>query len=161
MPVGFEESFISTNTARWSACAGARPLQRMSATSPEISTSNPKRCAASGSPCHTFDPRQQDVEYRFSAEKVSFDLATYVYYQTYLNTPVWAAGVTVALKQRTARVVAATDTTQQGIDAKLPSSEALERYRRLFAARAKRLTVPRRGAKPVGPGNPTSPSPIC
>ena len=87
-----------------------------------------------GQPVSYLDPRQQDVEYRFSAEKVSFDLATYVYYQTYLNTPVWAAGVTVALKQAPARVVAATDTTQQGIDAKLPSSEALERYRRLFAA---------------------------
>ena len=38
------------------------------------------------------DPRPQDVEYRFSEEKALFDSATYAYYQTYLNTPVWAAG---------------------------------------------------------------------
>ena len=84
-------------------------------------------------PVSYLDPRQQDVEYRFSEEKVSFDSATYVYYQTYLNTPVWAAGITAALKQAPARVVGATDTSEHGIDAKLPSPEAMDRYRRLFA----------------------------
>jgi hypothetical protein len=34
------------------------------------------------------DPQPQEVEYRFSEEKASFDSATYAYYQTYLNTPV-------------------------------------------------------------------------
>jgi len=84
-------------------------------------------------PVSYVDPRQQGVEYRFSEEKVSFDSATYVYCQTYLNAPVWGAGITVTLKQAPARVVAATDTGVQGIDAKLPSLQALERYRRLFA----------------------------
>lgn len=65
-----------------------------------------------------FDPQEKGVEYRFSEEKTSFDSATYAYYQTYLNTPVWAAGVTATIKQAPARVVAATDTSQQGIDAK-------------------------------------------
>jgi len=37
------------------------------------------------------DPQEKGVEYRFSDEKASFDSATYAYYQTYLNTPVWAA----------------------------------------------------------------------
>jgi hypothetical protein len=84
-------------------------------------------------PVSYLDPRPQGVEYRFSEEKGSSDMATYAYYQTYLNTPVWAAGVTVTLKQAPARAVAATNTSEHGIDAKLPSSESLERYRRLFA----------------------------
>ena len=79
------------------------------------------------------DPQEKGIEYRFSEEKSSFDSATYAYYQTYLNTPVWAAGVTATIKQAPARVVAATDTSQQGIDAKMPSAEAIQRYRRLFA----------------------------
>src|SRR3989338_29655 len=84
-------------------------------------------------PVAFFDPKQQDVEYRFSDEKPAFDSATYAYYQTYLNTPVWAAGVTATLKQAPARIVSATNTSEQGIDAKLPPAEALERYRQLFA----------------------------
>ena len=79
------------------------------------------------------DPRQQDMEYRFGEEKSSFGLTTYVYHQTYLNTPVWTAGLTVTLKQAPARVVGATDTSERRIDARLPSAEALERHRRLFA----------------------------
>ena len=92
-------------------------------------------------PVSYLDPREQGVEYRFSEEKVSFDTTTYVYCQTYLNAPVWGAGITVTLKQARkqapTRVVAATDTSQQGIDAKLPSPKALERYRRLFASGGK------------------------
>ncbi|HEY5674200.1 MAG TPA: hypothetical protein VIR78_10875 [Malonomonas sp.] len=83
------------------------------------------------------EPLAQEVEYHFSEEKVSFDSATYGYYQTYLNTPVWAAGVTATLKQAPARVIAATNTSVQGIDAKLPSPEAIERYRQLFASAEK------------------------
>ncbi|MFL6215774.1 MAG: hypothetical protein ACJ74J_17965 [Blastocatellia bacterium] len=79
------------------------------------------------------DPQQQDVEYRFSEEKASFDSATYAYHQTYLNTPVWAAGITTTIKQAPTRVVAATNTSERGIDATMPSNEAIERYRRLFA----------------------------
>lgn len=79
------------------------------------------------------NPHTQDVEYRFSEEKASFDSATYAYYQTYLNTPVWAAGVTATVKQAPARIVAATNTSEQGIDAKMPPAEAIERYRKLFA----------------------------
>ncbi len=84
-------------------------------------------------PVSYVDPQAQDVEYRFSEEKASFDSATYAYYQTYLNMPVWAAGITATVKQAPARVVAATNTSEHGIDAKMPSTEAIERYRRLFA----------------------------
>lgn len=79
------------------------------------------------------EPREKDVEYRFSEEKAAFDSATYAYYQTYLNTPVWAAGITVTVKQAPARVVAATNTSEAGVDAKMPSAERIERYRRLFS----------------------------
>src|SRR5688572_2773475 len=72
-------------------------------------------------PVSYFDPRLQDVEYRFSEEKVSFDSATYAYYQTYLNTPVWTAGITATVKEAPARVVAATNTSEKGIEAHMPS----------------------------------------
>ena len=84
-------------------------------------------------PVSYLDPQRQDVEYRFSEEKALFDSATYAYYQTWLNTPVWAAGITVTVKQLPARVVAATNTSEYGVDAKMPSAQAIERYRRLFA----------------------------
>lgn len=87
------------------------------------------------------DPQKKGVEYRFSEEKTSFDSATYAYYQTFLNTPVWAAGITATIKQAPTRVVAATDTSQQGIDSEMPSSEAIERYRRLFAI-GEKIDVP-------------------
>lgn len=83
------------------------------------------------------DPQEKGVEYRFSEEKVLFDSATFAYCQTYLNTPVWVAGVSATIKQAPTRVVAATDTSEQGIDARMPSAEALERYRRLFATAEK------------------------
>ncbi len=97
-------------------------------------------------PVSYLNPQEKGVEYRFSEEKTSFDSATYVYYQTYLNTPVWAAGVTATIKQAPARVVAATNTSESGINAKMPSAEAIERYRRLFAVGEKvdaRLSRPR------------------
>ena len=85
----------------------------------------------------SLDPRQHGMEYRFSKEKTSFDLSTYVYAQTYLNTPVWGAGLTVTVKAP-ARVIGATDTSEHGIiNAKLPSSHDLERYNHLFGARQK------------------------
>jgi zinc metalloprotease ZmpB len=84
-------------------------------------------------PVSYLDPQPRDAEYRFSEEKVLFDSATYAYFQTWLNTPVWEAGITVTIKQPPARVVAATNTSEQGIDAKMPSAQAVERYRRLFA----------------------------
>ena len=84
-------------------------------------------------PVSYLDPQPQDVEYRFSEEKALFDSATFAYYQTWLNTPVWAAGITVTVKQPPARVVAATNTSEHGMDAKMPSAQAIERYRRLFA----------------------------
>ena len=90
------------------------------------------------------DPQPQAVEYRFSEEKALFDSATYAFYQTYLNTPIWASGVTVTIKQAPARVVAATNTSEHDIDANMPSAEAIERYRRLFATGEKFAGPPSR-----------------
>jgi hypothetical protein len=77
-------------------------------------------------------PQIKDVEYRFYEEKALFDSATYAYYQTFLNIPVWAAGVTVTVKRAPTRIVAVTNTSEEGINAKMPSPEAIERYCRLF-----------------------------
>jgi hypothetical protein len=82
------------------------------------------------------EPREQEIQYRFSEEKTLFDSTTYAYCQTWLNTPVWAAGVTATIKQAPARVVAATNTSERDIDAKLPPAGAIKRYRALFAAGA-------------------------
>jgi zinc metalloprotease ZmpB len=83
-------------------------------------------------PVSYFDPQPQNVEYRFSEEKPLFDTATYAFYQTYLNTPVWEAGITATLKQSPARILGATITSAAGVDAKLPSADAIGRYRQLF-----------------------------
>ena len=92
------------------------------------------------------DPHEKEVEYRFSEEKTSFDSTTYAYYQTYLNVPVWASGVTATVKQAPERIVAATNTSENGIDAKMPSTEAIERYRRLFTSGDRVDVTPRQRA---------------
>jgi zinc metalloprotease ZmpB len=91
------------------------------------------------------DPREAALEYRRDEEKRLFDSETYAFRQTWLNTPVWAAGVTVTLKQAPTRVIAATDSSASGIDAKLPPAEAIERYRKLFEGGSKAGGVRTRG----------------
>ncbi|MCL4800838.1 MAG: hypothetical protein KJ025_14695 [Burkholderiales bacterium] len=78
------------------------------------------------------DPRDQGEEYRLSEQRRQFDSETLGFYQTFLNVPVWRAGLKVTLKQGPNRVIKSEDTTQQGVDAKMPSKEAVERYRRVF-----------------------------
>ena len=87
-------------------------------------------------------PREQGIEYRFSEEKSSFDTTTYIYSQTYLNTPVWTGGISVEVKQPRAdahaSIVALTDTSislqvsdtngPKFTEAKLPSPIAIDRY---------------------------------
>lgn len=93
-------------------------------------------------PVSCVDPEEKDVEYRFSEEKTFFDLTTYAYYQTCLNTPVWGAGITVTVKHDPVRIIAATNTSELGIDAKIPSIDAIERYRQLFATGEKSGVTP-------------------
>ena len=94
----------------------------------------PELLRSIGQPVSYTDPQDTDVAYRLSAEKTVFDTTTYAYYQTFLNTPVWGAGITVTVKHDPERVIAATDTSARGIDAKRPTTKHLDRYRQLFAA---------------------------
>jgi hypothetical protein len=89
------------------------------------------------------EPREQVEEYRLSEERRQFDSETFGFYQTYLNVPVWCAGLKVTVKQGPNRVVKSEDTTQSGVDAKMPSQEAIERYRKVFT-RSNTVTVQRR-----------------
>ena len=84
-------------------------------------------------PVSDIDPQEKDIEYRFSEEKTFFDSTTYAYYQTYLNTPVWGAGITATIKHDPARIIAATNTSKCDIDAKMPSTKDINRYQQLFA----------------------------
>lgn len=89
------------------------------------------------------EPREQGEEYRLSEERRQFDSETFGFYQTYLNVPVWRAGLKVTIKQGPTRVVRSEDTTQYGVDAKMPTTETIDRYRKIFA-RSNTATVQRR-----------------
>jgi hypothetical protein len=82
------------------------------------------------------EPREQGVEYRLGKEKSLFDSATIIFNQTYLNVPVWRAAITVTLKQNPNRVLLVTDTSERGMDARLPSRERIDAHRRIFALAA-------------------------
>jgi hypothetical protein len=84
-------------------------------------------------PVSYLDPQQQSIEFRLAEKKSMFDTATYAFYQTYLNTPVWGAGITVTVSEKPARILGATNTSERTINAEMPSTEAIERYRQLFA----------------------------
>jgi len=92
----------------------------------------PESLGSLDQPMSYIDPQEKDVEYRFSEKKTFFDSTTYAYYQTYLNTPVWGAGITATVKDDPARVIAATNTSECDIDAKMPSAKDINRYRQLF-----------------------------
>ncbi len=89
------------------------------------------------------DPCEQGEEYRLSEERHQFDSETFGFYQTFLNVPVWRAGLKVTLKQGPNRVIQSKDTTQQGVDAKMPSKRTIERYRKIFTG-SNTATIQRR-----------------
>ncbi|MBA2882472.1 hypothetical protein HNR65_002824 [Desulfosalsimonas propionicica] len=78
------------------------------------------------------DPREQGEEYRLSEERYQFDSETFGFYQTFLNVPVWRAGLKMTLKQGPNRVIRSKDTSQQGVNAKMPSKRTIDRYRNIF-----------------------------
>jgi hypothetical protein len=85
------------------------------------------------------DPLKQDVQYKFSKQKQLFDSTTVEFSQTYLNLPIWHAGVTVTvkhtpfLKDSKYQIIHAVNTSQKAdIDAKLPPSNIIERHKKLF-----------------------------
>src|SRR5215207_9499297 len=69
------------------------------------------------------DPAEQGVEYHRAEESKSFDAATFGFDQTYLNTPVWGAGISVTVKSGPNRIVQSVNTSQEGIDASLPPED--------------------------------------
>lgn len=94
------------------------------------------------------DPADQGVQYRLAAESQSFDSVTFGFDQTYLNTPVWGAGISVTVKTGPNRIVQTVNTVQDGIDAVLPSAEVLDRLRATFQAAEGRLALRRAGDRP-------------
>ena len=78
------------------------------------------------------EPKEQEIEYRLSEEKQYFDSITFGFYQTFLNVPVWQAGLTVTLKSSPYRIISAVNTSQQGIDAELPIKEKIEQHKKMF-----------------------------
>src|SRR4030095_14221102 len=78
------------------------------------------------------DPQPRGSEFRLRDDKRQFDTATFAFNQTYLNLPVWEAGVTITLKQAPWRALASTNTSRRGIDARMPSDAAIETFRKLF-----------------------------
>jgi hypothetical protein len=83
-----------------------------------------------------WDPREAGVEYRLAEEKPMFDSTTVGFYQTALNTPVWQAGMAVTVKQGPSRVAGMVNTSHDDVDVRMPSADAIDRYRRLFGAGA-------------------------
>jgi len=84
------------------------------------------------------DPLEQDIQYRLSKQKQFFDSTTIEFYQTYLNLPIWHAGVTVTIKHSPSlkdspyRIIHSVNTSQKGFDAKLPPSNIIQRHKKLF-----------------------------
>lgn len=93
---------------------------------------------------------KRGVEFRLSDEKTFFDTTTYVYRQTFLNTPIWNAGLTVTVKDDAGRVLSLTNTSEDGVDVKLPPAKDLNRYRRLFATGEKAETMKLKGGSDKG-----------
>lgn len=90
-------------------------------------------------------PAEQGVEYQLNEEKRMFDSATISFSQTYMNVPVWRAGLSVKIKTGPTRIVSVTNTSVDDLDGQLPEQGAIERYRRMFQTAAVR-----REARAVG-----------
>lgn len=78
-------------------------------------------------------PGQRGTEYRHSEEEPLFDATTEGFYQSHLNVPASAAGITVTVKHSPTRVVSAVDTSLADVQAQLPSDEAIRRWREVFS----------------------------
>ena len=60
---------------------------------------SPQQLERAGVRVDFLEPRQQEAEYRLCEEKRQFDSETFGFCQTYLNVPVWRAGLKVVVKQ--------------------------------------------------------------
>ncbi len=75
------------------------------------------------------DPREQEIEYRLYEIKKFFASATYCYYQTIHNVPVWHGGMTVTVKQNPFRITHADHYGHDDLKVKLPSTDEIKRVR--------------------------------
>lgn len=78
------------------------------------------------------NPMEGDIEYRLSEEKSFFDSTTTSIVQTYMNVPIWEAGISVTIKQNPNRIVAAVNTNHRNVSAKLPKKELIEKFKDLI-----------------------------
>lgn len=77
------------------------------------------------------EPSDGGDSFVVTEEKRQFDTVTVGFAQTYLDVPVWRAGITVTMQVDPNRVVETTNTTVPEIRADLPSSDALAPWREL------------------------------
>ncbi len=80
------------------------------------------------------EPVKADPSFRLADVKSFFDTTTYVYVQTHQNTPVWGAGITITVGDETGQPLSVVDTSASGVNAALPASRDIARYRKLFSA---------------------------
>lgn len=80
------------------------------------------------------EPKESGPSFHLADEKTFFDTTTYVYAQTYLDTPVWGAGVTTTIHDESGRILSLVKTSKEGVDAELPPARDINRYRKLFSA---------------------------
>ncbi len=80
------------------------------------------------------EPKKSGLSFHRADAKTFFDTTTYVYAQTYLDTPVWGAGITATVNDETGRILSIVNTHVAGIDAKLPPARDINRFRKLFSA---------------------------
>src|SRR4029077_8012992 len=84
-------------------------------------------------PVDYLDPAERGTEFRLSEEKTFFDSTTQAFFQTHLNVPVWASGLTVTLKTPD-RIVSAVNTSLDDLKAELPPERVIARWRGAFEA---------------------------
>lgn len=63
------------------------------------------------------EPREEVDSFRLVDEKRQFDSVLLAFAQTYLNVPVWRAGITVTVKVEPSSIVETTNTTVAGVRA--------------------------------------------
>jgi len=80
------------------------------------------------------EPKESGPSFHLADKKTVFDTTTYVYAQTYLDTPVWGAGITATVHDETCRLLSVVSTSVTGIDAELPPARDIDRFRQLFSA---------------------------
>ncbi|MCG8123367.1 MAG: hypothetical protein N0E55_05295, partial [Candidatus Thiodiazotropha taylori] len=80
------------------------------------------------------EPKKNGSSFHLADKKSFFDTTTYVYDQTYLDTPVRGAGTSVTLNDETGQILSIVNTSMVGIDAELPAARDINRYRKLFCA---------------------------